>query len=250
MAQMAYIGQNQETISWNEIVSFLEKNPYQDKKLLPSIKFEELSDDLDLWHIQPVYPPGPLSCVLFSQNLDYRTSSLEGRPVVLRTQCTELQEKASTHLKGRAWPVRRTAEGIVAVSTEELPSKWTDLGLSALTQLYECQLVFFSLDKKTLNFIPKDVRNWSKDKPIYFIQSDARAVWSPPVGFSVKGFGAWIQEKEDDSWIIEWPVCDGTLVELKEKAAGLQMNVGKILREELAKRIGRVEAVRLFASWM
>ena len=245
-----------EQISWNTVVSFLEKNPFQEKKLPPYIKAIESvqGDQPDIkpntWILQSVEPATPLSCILFVQNSDYQNSSLEIRRGLLRDECTALQEKVGVHLKGRAWPVRRTIEGIVAAALEEKMSTWSYIGFAALAELHECQLIFFNTTKKTMSFVPQDVRNWSQDRDCILLQDDARAVWIPPMNWTNKQLSSWIQEKEDSEWTIDWPLCDGTLVELKERAAKIDIVLeGKCTKDVLSKRIGRTESVRMFSEW-
>ena len=245
-----------DTIAWSTVVSFLEKNPFQEKKLTPYIRaIERIEGDqpdanVSSWTLQPIEPATPLSCILFVQNSDYQNGSLEVRRGLLRDECTSLQEKAGVHLKGRAWPVRRTIEGIVAAAFEEKMSTWSYLGFAALAELHECQILFFNTQKKTITFVPQDVRNWSKDRECVFIQEDARAAWIPPQYWSNKHLGMWLQEKENSEWSIEWPLCDGTLVELKDRAAKNNMVLeGKSTKDVLSKRIGRTESVHLFSQW-
>ena len=246
----------QDLIAWDTVLSFLEKNPFQEKKLSPYIRaIDSIQGDQpnmvpNVWHLQSVEPATPLSCILFGQNSHYQNSSLEIRRGLLRDECTTLQEKIGVHLKGRAWPVRRTVEGLVASAMEEKMSTWSYLGFAALAELHECQLIFFNNNKKTITFVPQDVRNWSQYRECFFLQDDARAIWIPPTEWTNKQLSSWIQEKEDDKWIIEWPICDGTLVELKERAAKNMINLdGKPTKDILSKRIGRAESVHTFSEW-
>lgn len=243
-----------ETLPWQSIVSFLEKNPFQEKTLTPykprNTAVEPDTTPLNEWHIQPVEPAGPLSCILYLQSIDYSNMSVAARSAMIRDTCTSLQTNAETHLRGRAWPVRKTAEGIVAAAFQPLPKDWSKLGLAAIAELSECQLIFFSLEKKELSFIPEDTRLWKSERPCYMIQHDARAVWQPPVGFTNKSLCKWLEEKEREGWSVAWPSADGTLVELKTLAEQVSIQVPpKCLKETLAKQVGRSQSIKRFAQW-
>lgn len=248
--------QQQPLATWPQIVSFLERNPFQEKTLTPYVKPSyaiEGAEGIPVkngWTLTMVEPPTPLSCLLVLHDAEYASSTPEGRRVLLRERTTELQEKATTHLKGRAWPVRKTADGLVAVSTSEKATEWSQIGLEALAELYECQIVLFDTTAKTASFIPADPRNWSRERPVYFLRKDGRAVWDSPDGWSSAKLGAWCDEKEQEGWTLAYPVAKGTLAEMKVIAEKDSYVIPlKVTKDVYAEHLGRAQTIRLFVSW-
>jgi hypothetical protein len=241
-------------LTWNSVKPWLERNPFQTAALKPYIPSQETvsgGDDLTDtkgWTRVAVSPATPLSAILLAQDTLYAASSANSRRALLRDELTDLQEKAMLLLKGRQWPVRKTAEGLAAVGLEEgRASAWPAQGWRALCALRECQLVVLNEDKKQIQFYPEDVRTWSKDIETIFVEYEARFIWHMP---QVSQIGFWLSTQETDGWLIEWPVAEGTMDELKASANKHNLVIPpKCNKESLTKRVGRAEAVRVFSEW-
>jgi hypothetical protein len=165
---------------------------------------------------------------------------------MLRDETTDLQEKSVLFLKGRQWPIRRTAEGIVAAGLEE-GKTWPELGWEALCALRECQLVSINEDKKQISFYPTDIRTWSSTTPVYIVDHEVRYLHKQSTPFSL---GLWLSQQEQAGWSIAWPIADGTVVELKAAAEKVNETVPpRVTKDALTKRVGRAEAVHHLAQW-
>lgn len=250
--------QPQELATWEQVVSFLEKNPFQEKTLSytpPALSIEprvQLSEKRG-WVLEKVEPPTPLSCLLMCVSSEYASLTVDMRRIFLRDALTSLQEKATKHLKGRAWPAKKTYDSIVAISESEKASEWSILGLSAIAELYECQFIWFHDEKKTAQFIPENPRMWKADRPVYFLRTDARAILESPDDWTQKNLGEWIKEKEGAGWDIAWhvaPLEKLTLVELKEMAEkdGIQLPQ-KATKAVCAHTLAIGQTIALFNSW-
>ena len=243
------------TVNWSSVQQWIQSNPHKSKILTPFV-FEKDSiegtveqKDVDGWTKTHVTPATPLSAILLTQDSLYHASSESSRRAFLRDETTDLQEKAIIHLKGRAWPVRRTTEGIVACSLEEgRASSWPDMGWRALCELRECQIVVVNDEKKEVKFYPEDTRKWSSSVDTFCIEYECRYVWSHSNVTSI--LNDWLVKKEADGWNIDWPIMDGNVEELRTKAIQLGDALpAKILKEALQKRIGRLESLQLFQQW-
>lgn len=248
----------QELATWEQIVSFLEKNPFQEKTLaytppVLSIEPPPILSERKGWVLEKVEPPTPLSCLLMCVSSEYASLTVDMRRIFLREALTGLQEKATKHLKGRAWPVKRTYDSLVAIAESEKVTEWSILGLSAIAELYECQFVWFHDEKKTLQFIPENPRMWKEDRSIYFLRTDARAILESPEGWTQKQFGEWLKEKEGAGWDIDWhvaPLEKCTLTELKEMAEkGAIQLPQKATKAVLAHTLAIGLTLSLFHSW-
>lgn len=247
----------QDLATWPQIVSFLARNPFQETMLDPYVKpTRDICGDTAIpvkngWTLTMVDPPTPLSCVLMLHNAEYASSTPEGRRVLLRETTTELQETAATTLKGRKWPIKRTTDGLVAACMSEKATEWSQLGLEALAELYECQIVLFDSTAKTADFLPADPRLWTAERATYFVRKDGRAVWDPPEGWTPVRLGAWVDEKEQEGWAFSFPVPKGTLAEMKTLAESKGFTIPpKCTKDTFATHLGRAQTIHHFASWV
>ncbi len=240
------------TLTWTHVQPWLTANPHSLslKPFVPSSMRIEGTPETDSlfpgWTKKAVAPATPLSAILLKQDVLYAGLTEQARRSFLRDVTTELQENSLLLLKGRQWPIRRTAEGIVAAGLEEGTS-WHDLGWEALCALRECQLVLLHAEKRTLQFYPQDLRQWSSQVPIYILDAQVRYLHTQPSSFF---FGLWLSQLEQSGWSIPWPVAEGTMKDLKAAAEKVQESVpAKMNKDGLAKRVGRAEAVALLSKW-
>ena len=241
------------TLTWTQVQYWMNSNSHANATLKgytsakQSIEGDNEVIDEYGWAKTSVAPATPLSAILITQDTLYSSSTEAGRRSLLRDETTDLQEKAVLHLKGRAWPVRRTAEGIVATGMEEgRASAWTEIGWRAIATLRECQIVVFNEDKKTMAFFPEDIRAWSEEIETICVDHEARFVWSN--GSNKVKIVKWIGDLETAGWTIDWPLADGTMDELKSAAekAGIS---GKVIKDVLRKKIGRSQSIQHLSSW-
>jgi hypothetical protein len=240
------------TVSLTKVKEWLSKNHskpvrlhvFMGKDTVNSIGETEESDG---WSKRLITPSTPLSAILMFEDDIYNSIPSTARYSQLRDETTNLQEKASIHLKGRAWPVRRTSEGLAAVGLEEeRHSLWTPLGWRALCHLRECQFIVFNEALKTVVFYPEDIRLWSKSRPVYIMDSTAHTVIIPPENYSLIN---WISKHERESYVIEWPQHEGTMEEIKAAAVAVGESCVKITKDRLGAKVGRAQAVKVLKSW-
>jgi hypothetical protein len=239
-------------VEWTKLQSWMESNPYKTASLPrahigESIHFEQDAEDTKGWKTVHVSPATPLSVVLYAQDPLYSSSTQGTRKSLLRDETTDMQEKATLHLKGRQWPVRKTAEGIAGVGLEEeRHSLWTEHGWRALCALRNCQLIVLNQKSKEMTFYPEDVRTWSEEVETLFLDTAARCLYVPPKGLLLK---KWIQEQEAASWAITWPLPDGSMDELKALADKVGVPSVKMTKDVLRRRIGEMQSLQLLEKW-
>jgi hypothetical protein len=180
----------------------------------------------------------------------YNASPESARRIFLRDETTDLQEKAVLHLKGRAWPVRRTAEGIAACGLEEgRASSWPDMGWRALCALRECQLVLVDEDHKQIRFFPEDVSTWSRDTETYLVDYECRTVTT--CSDKLGNLTVWLSKKEHDGWTIQWPISEGTMEQLKSELAKYNETLStKCTKDALIKKVGRAKCMYTLSTWL
>ncbi len=201
------------------------------------------------WTSVPVEPATPLSCILYQTDPMYSLTPVSARHSFLREKCTELESSFVGILKGRQWPVRRTAEAIISASTGG-SSSCSTLGWKAMAALHQCQIVWFDEGQKLLQFYPQDVHTWTMENPVYFFSNLANQVLQPPSSWSQRGLAKWLSDKEHDGWRVNYEEADGTMEELQTLArdVGAQI-VGKLHKAELMKRVGRARALKTLLEW-
>jgi hypothetical protein len=242
------------TIPWPTLQTWLERNPFQTAALKPyELATETVSGPTeqqasDGWTRIPVQPATPLSAVLLAQDAMYSASPLSGRRALLRDELTDLQERALLHLKGRQWPVRKTAEGLAAAGLEEgRASTWPAIGWKAICALRECQLIVVNESARSIAFFPEDVRTWSPDVDVLFVEHEARMIWVPTGTPNIR---KWISDHEHEGWTIEWPLADGGMEELKSSAQTLHETLPpKINKDALRKKVGRAQSIHALLPW-
>jgi len=240
------------TISFAKVKEWVSKNHSEPVKLtviqkLDTAKPSEDATNGDGWSKRLVKPTTPLSAILTLQDDMYLAIPSTARYSQLRDETTELQEKASLHLKGRGWPVRRTAEGLSGVGLEEEKhSTWTPLGWRALCILRECQIVTFDEIQKTVVFYPEDIRLWSSGRPTYIMDSTAHTILMPPAGYSLL---KWIQMQEVLGYLVAWPHQVGTMEEIKAAAVAAGVATVKITKDLLGAKVGQAQAIKHLKSW-
>jgi hypothetical protein len=242
------------TLNWAQVQQWIQNNPYKTKTLSTHVSTKNSVDvpiekmDSDGWTKIQVFPATPLSAILTVQDSIYQASSEMARKAFLRDETTDLQEKAIIHLKGRAWPVRRTAEGITSAGLEGKASIWTDMTWKALCALRECQIILINEGKKEISFYPENIATWSSEFETFCIDHECRFIWTHDTLKNV--LHSWILDKEKDAWTIHWYITDGTMDELKELLQKMNETLdGKLKKDVLQKRIGRLQGIHLLSNW-
>ena len=245
---------SEQILSWSTVQTWISKNPHKTLHIAQtslSTQVAEIPDDeLPEWTTSEVSPATPLSCILFLQDATYRNLHESARAAYLRETCTTLQESAALQCKGRQWPVRKTAEGLAEVCLETCGS-YSALGLRALAYLQNVQCVYLNEQLRNITTTPEDLRTWSADKEILFLQSDMRAVYHPPKGFGTKNLSQWLSNKEQDGWIVQYPIAEATLSMDELKTLLEKHNEiipPKSVKETLRKRLGRAQSIRILLN--
>jgi len=240
------------TVSFEQVKEWVSKNHSHPVRLRvfmgkDTVRVQEDSNQSDGWSKRLITPSTPLSAILMMEDDIYSSIPSTARHSQLRDETTELQEKATLHLKGRSWPVRRTAEGLAAVGLEmERHSLWTPLGWKALCQLRECQIVVLDEALKTIVFYPEDVRLWNRGRSTYIMDSTAHTVLIPPETYSLL---SWVCKHEALSYAVAWPQQEGTMEEIKAAAVAVGEATVKVTKDKLGIKVGRAQAVKVLKEW-
>lgn len=258
------------------IAAAIAANPNRDK-ILSEIQIylhaTREADDVDPepeeegWVRFPLCQGGPLALALMATDpLFAGGGSVALQKNILREALTDLQAKSPGLLKGRKWPQARVSEALgsclgrgkeekLAPGEEPPASPWNDLCFLAICELMNLQIIRIDQEKKVIVFFPANICTWSREIPVYCMDADGKHIFgfggsSEQFKWPVNHLGGWISRMEEREWKVDWPVADGKMNELNIilEEAGLAI-IGKMKKEELARKAGKVKAIKILAGW-
>ena len=204
------------------------------------------------WVPTPIEPPGPLSICLWKTNPEYRAGTLSIRKGILRDAILTIAKRVEAECRGHRWSRKKIQEQLAAQQSADVspPQDTKDLD-EALAYLYEVQFVVVDEANKKIRWVPEDPRNWSRERPVWGITLGSRAILHRPGEAPVaEGLSAWVSEREDAKWRIDWPDAEGTLEAIKTKLGQMSLGVRQTALGEKPKKadyaaaLGRAEAIR------
>lgn len=242
-------------MSVTDLTSWIAKNP--NKHHLPDFQAKKTNDALEefQWDSSPKFLlpiPGSLSCLLTFADPVFRYATENGQRQILRESILELEERIQKELVGRKWSRRKLCELVSAELAEKKPTMNAALE-EALCELYRVQKIMIHHTDKRISFSPEDLRLWKSDRKIFLSDSENMWLYEKEMP-SLPAFLTWLQTKEDEKWILEWPVADGKLEELRAQlsAKGLvahpRIPGEKVRKEDYARILGRAQAISTLAS--
>lgn len=100
-----------------------------------------------------------------------------------------------------------------------------------------------------------DPSTWKQENPVWVADYRARWVAIPSEQHAQdlhKILATWLSTIEQTGWIIQWPIIDGTKVEILEQLALLptwEQTDKKLSKDVLAARLGRANCIKVFTKW-
>lgn len=255
-----------ETITLQLIKDTLSKNAFQSESV-PQIHIGRYIVDIENempetegWVRRPLGLGGPMALILRSKNHLFRDASISLQRMLLREAVTEAQNSSLSVLKGRKWPLRRVSEAIVSCLLSKVPEgqtcAWNEMCFAAICEMENIQIILVNVEKQEISFAPRDISLWKRDNNIYAMSTCGQWLFAPvnieseSEAWPAKEMGELLSTMEDAKWKINWPIADGTMESLREilEEAGLVVE-GRLKKDELARRAGRTNAIRLLSKW-
>jgi hypothetical protein len=244
-------------MSLTDVFTWIQKNP--NKHHLPGFQAKKTNDESSqeqfTWDGSPktlLSLSGALSCLLTFHDPVFRFASENGQRQILRDTILELQGRIDNELVGRKWSRRKLQELVSAELAEKRPTMNVALE-EALCELYHIQKIMIHHHDKKISFYPSDLRVWKSDWKI--MMSDSENMWLYEKEFSsLEQVLQWIQTKENEGWVISWPVADGKLEDLRAElhskglTAHSRVPGEKVKKEDYARALGRSQAVAAFMN--
>jgi len=237
------------TANMESFLRIIEKNPFGES-CVPEFTKENLNlvSKGGLWGAQCVrlLPSRLIGAWLMLEDPLMRIAGEGYRAGEVRNKSFELQAEAVSTLRGnRKLTKAKMGDALSAMKPTEDQNKVIAAILLATKQV---QTVCFNEEAKTVWTMPEDLRAWTRGAKTLWVNThcDTMLEWS--TGGAVK-MGAWISDREEEGWKIEWPIAEGTMEEMKQKVT--QRGIipkpaefgAKVKKEDWARALGRCEAV-------
>ena len=202
--------------------------------------------------VVPLNPPGPVSLILWHTDPEYRAGNFLSRKGILRDMIVKVNERFQNELKGRGWNRAKTIEQLQAQESSAIspPQNTPELN-KALCHILNFQLIEVDEIHKKMFCYPSDLRQWTKENPIYLVSWGSRSIYvNQPDEEARPFFKKWFFDLERDNYKISWPLAEGTVKELKSKLDDyhLTMSIEKPKKEDYSILLGRAEAIRYITN--
>lgn len=238
------------------LLPILEKNP--NKHVLPErIEMSGGTDEATelrygvLW--ARLQPPGPLSLYLWATQPEYRGGNEAFRRTTLNETTVRFQEKVQHDAQRHRIPKVRMSDAF-GLSVEYASDDVLEALEYAIHVHGNVQWIRMNENEKRITCIPADLRKWTTTQPILWVRERYRSAgeWSAPSALTLRTLSNWISDREHDGWKLDYPVAEGTLVQLKAEWKSLghselpptQSGSGKPLKDDYARAVGHLQAIR------
>ena len=197
----------------------------------------------------PLDPPGPVSLYLWKTDPEFRAGTGQLRRTILRDTILAIHARVELELRGHRWSRKKILEQLSAQQTAAVspPQDTPELDL-ALCYLFGYQKLMVDEANRKVKFFPTDPRTWSADLPVWGSTLGSRAILHRKNEESVGvGIAAWVGEREDDGWKVQWPEAEGTLEEIKktmtDQGIGVGQRIDKPKKADYSLALGRAESI-------
>jgi len=203
----------------------------------------------------PLEPPGPVAHILWITDAEFRAGSTPVRRTILRDTIVKLTGRVDEECRGIKWARKKIQEQLAAQQTAAVSPPMDTPELDrALAHLYGFQKVIVNEAGKKVRFFPADPRTWSTELPVWATTTGARAVLHAP-GEEPIGpvLSAWLQERENEGWTVDWPEAEGGLdtikTEMTRRGIGCGASLEKPKKVDWALALGRADSIRHLATF-
>ena len=236
-----------------KVIKLMESNINNEKSIDP-IKIKLISDTNEFEEMPcvgpgnvgviPLDPPGPVSLYLWHTHSEFRAGSFLTRKSILRQTIVSLHERFTQELKERHWNRKKAIMQLEEQETSAVsPNQITPELNKALCYVLGFQYAEVDEIHKKVFWYPSDIRTWTKEQPIYLVSLGCRSVYINKHDEEARTyFSNWLMKLD---YTCVWPIEDGTVKELKEKAEQLGQRLSlKAKKEEYQEIVGKTQAIR------
>jgi hypothetical protein len=241
------------TIKFEELVSFIEKNPNKTKQLVNDTnKIKESEDLINLpgkssnWIYYLVEPSEIVSAYLYLSNDMFIIAPSMSKNNYLLEAKNSLITSINNYKDGKVGRLRKKAIEYMSKTQDKLTKDELMQLWYVLVTIGGFQTIL--LGKDDIKFVP-DINKWNKNKKFYILTDDLTRVWKP-FGNFINNLGLWLEDIEK-KYTIEWPEFEGTKTEMVEWYSvrpDWKSEYNKLKKEELSKKIGRLQVFEFLSS--
>jgi hypothetical protein len=200
--------------------------------------------------LHPIFldPPGPVSVYLWLTDTLYRGATPQLRRVMLREKIIEITGDVERECRGVKWRRPKVLEQLAAQQSAAVSPPQDTWELDrALAHIFEYQKVLVDEANRTVVFIPDNPAMWVADRPVWIIGVGSRTVFHKGQEHDCrKALPSWLEDRQTAGWTVKWPDADGSLEELKQRAAalGVSFRMEKPKKQDYSEKLGKVESMK------
>lgn len=230
-----------------KIYDIIDTNPhkYSTLRWREPMATEGSAEQWEHFSVKPLTPPGALSMICMMEDPMFEMGSLALKKQILMEKLLVLHQRVDKELIGRRYPRKKIQDLLAGQVSAQTPTSSPVLE-GALCELFQMQKVHINRKTKQISFSPSDIRLWSSERKVFFGEDDNSWFFTPVQQVPL---GDWLVQKEEHGWSISWPTADGKFEDLK--AFLIAKNQGfssKDKKDDLAKQVGRLQAIELLSS--
>lgn len=255
---------HRQDFPFSQVVEWIKTNPNRGKQLAPievsrAVEADIIDDADDSLTLESIGLPtfqcislkvgGPLAVIGWIKDQVYRN---EQRPERLRELATEWQKATDNLSDGLIRRRKKIHDGIGSLANGVECKDWIEV-FGGLATMNNVQLIFVhqgtgeeETEKKIL--FSSDPVLWRAENETWVVDYNGRWIGSEGSGEGLQLIINWLEDAESNGWVVEWGVVKGvTKAELIEAFSCMptwQPEMKKLLKEDLAYRLGRARAIQ------
>jgi hypothetical protein len=253
-----------QNVSYAELMAFATSNPHRARTLAPirtdTEAIDTAMDGMPHYSMCVLTPASPLSVIAcIADPTMYSLTALNVRIQQLSELATNLQVRTENLKGGSLYRKRKAIHDLIgaAFNGARMEPKDYLLIYQGLAQLTEVHFILMqdataaesagaedagTKVKGTISF-SSDPAGWSHDVWV----ADLRGQWVAVPSEGKADMAAWLARMEEQGWTVDWPIVEGTKVEIVDRLKvlpGWKETDGKHLKDVLALRLGRRLALK------
>jgi hypothetical protein len=169
------------------------------------------------------------------------------RQQMMLAASTDIPQEIDTRIRTTGWARyrKKALEWLGAapgkLSAEESRQLW-----DILTTVFDIQCIVLGDEEgRVVRAAPADIRTWRADRPLVLIDIGLTRVWTC-LRWNGTALLDWLEGRQ-----VEWPEAEGSkieLVEAWEKQPAYKESDRKLKKDDLAKMVGRAQALAALAA--
>jgi len=259
MASVAHHG-NRQDFPFATLVEWIKTNPNKSKQLAPieiskGVNFQlEIEDNIltldsiGLPRFKCITTNGPLATIGWIKDAVYRDQQ---KPERLRELVTEWQKSTDNLSDGLIRKRRKIHDGIGSLANSGTCKDWLEV-FGSIGIMNKIQFIFVKdtetegQESEKLIAFSSNPTTWKSDEEIWVADYNGRWLGMPE-NDALIDIVEWLEDAPIRGWTVDWQPVKGTkeeIIEIFSHLPSWRPEMRKLLKDDLAQRLGRALAVR------